>query len=74
MPLRAKRAGHCIPWAISQPTGCWRLACPSGLGDVKADALAFLQGFEAIHVDCGEVRKQVFATIIRVMKPKPLRR
>jgi hypothetical protein len=27
--------------------------------------LAFFQGFEAVHIDCGEVREQVFATIVR---------
>jgi len=35
------------------------------LNDVEGDLLAFLEGFETAHVDCGEVREQVFATIIR---------
>jgi hypothetical protein len=34
------------------------------LGDFKLDPLAFLQGFEATHLDCGEVRKQIFAAVV----------
>lgn len=34
-------------------------------GDIKRHLLAFLQGFEAVHVDAREMGKQVFATAIR---------
>jgi len=35
------------------------------LGDLELDLLAFLEGFEAIHLDGGKVREKVFTAIIR---------
>ena len=37
----------------------------------ERDLLAFGQRLEAVHVDRAEVREQVFAAFIGVMKPKP---
>src|SRR3972149_2935721 len=40
------------------------------LNDVKGNLLAFFEGFEAAHVDCGEMREQIFAAIIRSNETK----
>ena len=37
---------------------------------VKGNLLAFLECLEAVHVDCGKVRKQIFAAIIWSDKTK----
>ena len=40
------------------------------LHDVEGNLLAFLQGLEAIHVDRGEVREEIFAAIVRSNEAK----
>jgi hypothetical protein len=39
----------------------------------KADLLAFFEGLEAVHVDCGKMREQIIAAIIGSDKTKTLR-
>jgi hypothetical protein len=54
-----------------------RLLALRPLGYFEGNLLAFLEGFEAVHVDGGEVREQIFAAIVgrdetialRVIKP-----
>jgi hypothetical protein len=38
----------------------------------KGDLLAFFEGLEAAHVDCGKVREQIFAAIIGSDKTETL--
>lgn len=34
------------------------------LGDFERHFLTFFEGLKTVHVDCGEVRKQIFAAIV----------
>ena len=40
------------------------------LNDIKGNLLAFFQRLETAHVNCGKVRKKIFATIIWSNKAK----
>ncbi len=40
------------------------------LNDIKGNLLAFFQRLETAHVNCGEVREKIFATIIWSNKAK----
>src|SRR5262245_26954365 len=39
------------------------------LGDFERHLLTFLEGLEAAHLDCREVREQIFAAIVRGDEP-----
>jgi len=42
------------------------------LRDFELDLLTFFESLEAVHLDCGKMREQIFAAVIRMIKPKPL--
>ena len=39
------------------------------LGDLERNLLAFLERLETAHLDRREMREQIFAAVVRVMKP-----
>jgi hypothetical protein len=43
------------------------------LRDFELDFLTFFEGLESVHLDCGKVRKQIFAAIIRSNKAEAFR-
>lgn len=55
--FRRKRGSRCLD--VGRLFALWTL------GDFKLHLLAFLQGFETIHLNCREVSEEIFAAIVR---------
>src|SRR5688500_18007020 len=50
-----------------------RLLALGALRHIEGDLLAFLEGLEALHLDRGEMREEVFAAVVGCNEPVPLR-
>lgn len=68
MPVRKKTPRRGVfQFLLLKKSGCLNIRCLLALWalrDFELDFLTFFEGLEAVHVDCREVRKQIFTTIV----------
>src|SRR5687768_15347999 len=59
------RAGGAPAWGSLDGLNVRGLLALRALRHFEADLLAFLERLESAHLDCGKMREQVFAAVIR---------
>ena len=58
-------AGLLAPRGVLRARDIGSLLAFRALRDFELDFLTFFEGLETVHIDCGEVREQILAAVIR---------